>query len=171
MKLGNRPFHFHLHKQFLVFHLPVINSGYKPKREHLLLEMKSNALPDKLHTVICTVLLASVECTNCIPCLNKWQKISSLFSSAATEICVNKHACRYPLKHPGGSADLEHFTVESHRMLQSNPALFFAALPLPGSTQHSLCCFTLAAVLSSKARYILLLMHINQLSLTIHNRQ
>jgi len=116
--------------------------------------MKSNALPDKLHTVICTVLLASVECTNCIPCLNKWQKRSSLFSSAATEICVNKHACRYPLKHLGGSADLEHFTVVSHRMLQSNPALFFTAFPLPGSTQHSLCCFTLAAVLSAKARTI-----------------
>lgn len=131
MKLGNRPFHFHLYKQFLVFHLPVINSGYKPKREHLLLEMKSNALPDKLHTVICTALLASVECTNCIPCLNKWQKISSLFSSAATEICVNKHARRYPLKHPGGSADLEHFAV--YRTERCRAALLFSlqlSLPL-----------------------------------------
>lgn len=43
--------------------------------------LKCNALPDKLHRVICTVPLASAGCTNCIPCLETRQRRASGLAS------------------------------------------------------------------------------------------
>lgn len=152
--------------------------------------MKCNALPDKLHRVICTAPLASADCTNCIPCLDKKrQRKASVPASARKGSSLSEQAWKVSPRASGesGSHNTSHWccslklennslppahfpsfprSMHAHTETQTHTHRQEHAHPTPSSEWlWQLDCGPMHTL------YILLLMHINQLSLTIHNRQ
>ena len=84
--LSNTHTHTHTHThtcrnpQFLSQEL---RSGrWLPGHSHRL---RGSALPDKLRRVVCTAPPASAGCTNCIPCLETWQRQAAGLAGAREE--------------------------------------------------------------------------------------
>lgn len=112
-------------------------------------------LPGALHRAACSAPPASAGCTGCIPCLGTRQRLGR--STAGTPRCAPRvpHAPRTAGSRGAG---------DSPRRARSRPRA-------PGATAQTAARAPSAACAagSRSSPYIPLLMHINRLSLTIHN--